>query len=635
MMIPIGIQLFAQSKSIYEEGKREHPDKMAIYLEHARSVEISLSNRDSLEIISEDFFDMLHLNQRSNVFAEDKVFSSHFVEIQDLEAKTLVPQKNKYNTLEVENFETRDARSDGVFFDDSKLISFYYPGITPGARSILKVRKRYRDPRFLTAYHFASFIPVEKSVLRITVDPAIKFSYKLFNTDEITIDFKEYRKGDKKVYTWTAENIKSFSSEKDAPDFNYFSPHIIYFIEEVSYEGKNKAVLSNLDDLYKMYAGFVDKINREDNRALRQLVDSLVAEEETEDEKVRKIFYWVQDNIKYIAFENGMRGFIPHDAAVVCEKRYGDCKDMASITQKMLQMAGIKSYLTWIGTRDLPYRYTELPTPQVDNHMITTYEKNGEFYFLDATSKYTAFGLPSSMIQGKEALIGVGKDEYLVKTVPIIEKEKNYANDSSFFKIAGDELVGGGKLSLDGYRKVFNSYKIIGLDKKAEKDFVVKLLKRGSNKFFVDHYEIINLHTKDKPLEIEYQYRLRDYFNEIDEEIYINLNLDKSFFNEMIDVEKRDLPKESEFRHQDSHKTFFQVPEHYKLTYLPDDVEYEDEKFGFKISYKHEGDLVVQTKTIYINYLLLGEEYFEKWNQAIKKLNQAYREVLILRKETR
>ena len=64
----------------------------------------------------------------------------------------------------------------------------------------------------------------------------------------------------------------------------------------------------------------------------------------TEPEKVARIYYWVQDHVRYIAFENGLRGFIPHDAGRVYASRYGDCKDMANLLHEMLRMAGVKSY---------------------------------------------------------------------------------------------------------------------------------------------------------------------------------------------------------------------------------------------------------------------------------------------------
>jgi hypothetical protein len=48
-----------------------------------------------------------------------------------------------------------------------------------------------------------------------------------------------------------------------------------------------------------------------------------------------------------------LRGFIPHDAGLVYARRRA-CWDMANLTNEMLHLAGVKPYLTWVGTRDLP-----------------------------------------------------------------------------------------------------------------------------------------------------------------------------------------------------------------------------------------------------------------------------------------
>lgn len=124
-----------------------------------------------------------------------------------------------------------------------------------------------------------------------------------------------------------------------------------------------------------------------------------------------------------MAFEDGLGGFIPREAKTICDRQYGDCKDMANITTTMLKMAGIPAYLTWIGTRSIPYRYAEVPCPMADNHMICTYMIDGTYYFLDATGKDTPLGTPTSMIQGKEAMIGLGAGKFEIITVPAVPAE--------------------------------------------------------------------------------------------------------------------------------------------------------------------------------------------------------------------
>ena len=43
-------------------------------------------------------------------------------------------------------------------------------------------------------------------------------------------------------------------------------------------------------------------------------VKELTATAKTDEEKIKNIYYWVQDNIRYIAFEDGIAGFKPDDS---------------------------------------------------------------------------------------------------------------------------------------------------------------------------------------------------------------------------------------------------------------------------------------------------------------------------------
>ncbi len=136
-----------------------------------------------------------------------------------------------------------------------------------------------------------------------------------------------------------------------------------------------------------------------------------------------------------MAFEQGMEGFIPRDASLVCARRFGDCKDMSSILKIMMQYAGIPSYFTWIGTRDLAYNFSDLPLPLVSNHMICTIKLNGKYIFLDGTDPNCVFGFPSWAIQDKEAMISINEKEYKILRVPIVEKSENTETDSTWLEL--------------------------------------------------------------------------------------------------------------------------------------------------------------------------------------------------------
>ena len=51
---------------------------------------------------------------------------------------------------------------------------------------------------------------------------------------------------------------------------------------------------------------------------------------------------------------------------------------------------------TWVGTRDRPYKYHEVPAPVVDNHMILSFKYKDQFYFIDGTSNTSPISEPTA-----------------------------------------------------------------------------------------------------------------------------------------------------------------------------------------------------------------------------------------------
>jgi len=387
-----------------------------------------------------------------------------------------------------------------------------------------------------------------------------------------------------------------------------------------------------LGGLYHYYNSLVNNINTKGDASISETVEKIISGASSEEEKVKRIFYWVQDNINYVAFEAGMQGLIPEQASLVFGKRYGDCKGMASLIHSMLKTAGVKSYLTWIGTRHIPYKYTDIPSQLVDNHMIVTYYNHGEPVFLDGTNNYLAFGLPSSMIQGKQALVGMDSIHYKIEEVPTVQSDQSVFNDSVAFTIRDNVIEGVGLLSLTGYEKNQRTYYLTGKDKLNYKERVLGIVEKGNNKFYLDTFSIENLNNREAPLKIGYQFKINDYFREIDGEAYINMNLSRPFLNATYDPDKRKIPVDNNYASLLRYVTVFEIPEGYQITLLPRDKSGSMEKLSFTIHYKVEGRTVTQVNEIRDNYLILQPSEFVKWNEVVESLNKAYRDILILKK---
>src|SRR6266478_4446180 len=85
-------------------------------------------------------------------------------------------------------------------------------------------------------------------------------------------------------------------------------------------------------------------VNRRDSSpAMKQKVGELTAHSPTASAKMRALADFMQKDIRYVAIELGIGGFQPHPAQETFSRRYGDCKDKATLLSSMLKEVGIDS----------------------------------------------------------------------------------------------------------------------------------------------------------------------------------------------------------------------------------------------------------------------------------------------------
>jgi len=326
--------------------------------------------------------------------------------------------------------------------------------VTKGAITDLKYKEVINEPHFLGLFRFGTFAPTQKAVLRIEFPKNVEIGYREFHTETIQIDFKKEETKNSNIYTWTTKNVVKFTSEDDAEAALYHLPHIILHIKNYTEKGKTIPILNNVADLYSWYASLAKQVDENDLKKVYEIAENIAKNYNTDREKAEAIYNWVQENITYVAFEDGLGGFIPRGAASVCKNRYGDCKDMANLLYVMLNRVGIPSFRTWIGTRDRPYLYDEVPTPMVDNHMITATVIDNDTIFIDGTDSYVNFGMPSSFTQTKEALIGISPEKFVLKKVPVQPSEKSKTSINTTITFESGAIKASEKRVMTGYEKV-------------------------------------------------------------------------------------------------------------------------------------------------------------------------------------
>lgn len=607
---------------------QDYSNEDYIFLKRHEHIKIGLSkqNFDIKKQVSEQ---AEYLTSKKLYFANEAMPFDSFTSIEDINAYTYIPDKD--SEVQVDYIETKREFDNGIFYSDQESKIFTFPAVTKGAITNLNYNEIIKDPHFLGLFRFGTFVPTKSSQLSIEFPTSVSIGYIDFNTSEIDVAFKQETINDITTYTWTANNVKGFQGEDDGESMLYHLPHIIVYVKSYEYQGKRYSVLNDVNDLYKWYASLVNQIDNNDLKKVYKIADDITKTLPTQKQKAEAIFNWVQDNINYVAFEDGLGGFIPRGAASVSDKRYGDCKDMANLLYEMLNHSGIEAYRTWIGTRDRPYTYSEVPTPMVDNHMITTAIIDGETFFMDGTDSYVPFGMPSAFTQTKEALLGIDDNTFKLMTVPIQKPEKSVTHVNTVIDIEDDMFKVSEKRLLTGYEKVdFITDYLYKKDTKSEEEFLNTTLALGNNKTNYKNIKRENFDNKNTALKLSYDLSIDNYVKKVGNKLFINLDIDRVLSKSKIDIQDKKYDKKIDHTYSKNYTTTLNIPEGYSASFIPETLTFENPNYGYTITYTQKDNSIIQTKNIFVNTLRIEKQDFESWNEFIKSLTKAYKKSIIL-----
>ncbi|MFL5742570.1 MAG: transglutaminase family protein, partial [Flavisolibacter sp.] len=388
-----------------------------------------------------------------------------------------------------------------------------------------------------------------------------------------------------------------------------------------SFEAKGESLqgFDKLADVYK-WNNRLYKMAGNNDEAIRTALSKIVTPNMNDLDKIKAIYYYVQDKIRYIAYEDGYSGYIPASAQDVLSNKYGDCKGMANLLTEMLKLAGYDAHFTWIGTRDIPYPQS-LPALCVNNHAITTLYYQGKEYFLDPTEKYVPFGENAYRIQGKEALVSNG-EKYDVKTVPSSTGSDHKVFTKADFSLKNDVLSGKVQVTLTGnerkdFHQVFHELPITGRD-----EYLNGYLEFGNDNVSASGIQASDLNNREIPVNISGTIDLSNSVQTISGDKYINLD----FFPKTLDRYMPDEKRVSgyDFGYVLSYEDEFTltVPAGSKFSDVPEKLELKYPGFEFTGAYTVQGNKIVLKKYLVLKNSVVSKKDFEDWTKFIRSIKE-------------
>lgn len=532
---------------------------------------------------------------------------------------TIYPSSSKY-------------KSAGFFYDDAMIKSFSLSFSRIGDKNKYIYYKKYKDVKYLTKIFFHTGYPIKKKTVEFVVPNWLEVEFLELNFEgyDIVREENKDKKGNK-VIRYTLNDIAPVNNENFSANFAISFPHILVLSKSYTYKEQTKNLFKTTDDLYSWYASLVKEIENK-SETLEKKVNQLTEGTTTEEEKIKNIYYWVQDNIRYIAFEDGIMGFKPASAQDVYSKKYGDCKGMANLMSEMLKIAGLDARLTWIGTRSIPYNYS-IPSLAVDNHMITTVYIKGEPYFLDATETGIAFGDYAHRIQGQDALIENG-ETYVIDTIPEFDANHNISLSNFQLELKENMLVGKGKEKLTGEEKTIFYRNFINTPLTERASSIADNIRNNDKNIIINNLTASDFEKREDSVILEYDISIQNQITELNNELYINTEFIKDFaWSKTKDNRINDLDFGRKMNIEKN--TYLNIPNTFKVDYVPQKLNIANDDFEFHLEYVYnqEKNQLKYIKKILIKSGLIKRKNIEPWNNAIKELNHFYNDQIILIKK--
>lgn len=594
-----------------------YPNTALVCLNSDEKTDIKIKN-NKLSIIKHNANELLIL--KSNLtFKSKRIRTDDFIKVSNVKATIKTFNGKKYKTKKISNIylKTEHDEYNGVFYDNGLYYIIDYSEVKDGDIVTISYDEEYVEPRFFGSFFAGDYMPVLKSTFTTSYPKnTVEFNSKEFNNQNLKFNKSEIQYKNNVILTYTFDSIKPIVDEEYDPSYRHKASYILMSIKQYKTKDSVVDVCGNLKNLYTWNYSHIKNTDINSDNSLKLLVDSLTNGISNDLVKTQKIYNWVQNNIAYLAYEDGLGGYVPREASLVYNRRFGDCKDMANLIVRLGKMANLPIYHTWIGTNSIQHQFTEFPSPSCANHMIATYVSKTDTIFLDATGKFYPFKTPTSMIQNKEALIGIDEKLFVIAKVPMMDAKINYEKDSISLTIIDENtLKGNGFFEIGGYGKI---NLINSLDKKSyelKKKYFNSYFEKGNNKFELDTF-VIEPYVSDAPLKIKYSFRIKDYITRTNNLTLLNLNFNKDYFDKIV-AKNRKYDLFFSYALTNILTVSLMIPDKYKIDFVPQNVSKSNNLVYYNVNYKKNQKEIIFNNTISIFNTYIDSKNFSEWDEII------------------
>jgi transglutaminase-like putative cysteine protease len=321
------------------------------------------------------------------------------------------------------------ASSGAPTFSDTKVKMVVFPQVEIGATLSLRYRLKQLKPflpRLFSAVVVVNrFLDTQASSVTLRAPERLKLH---FSSREMQGGEQKSGVRGRREWRWTYGDTKAILPEPGSLIPESFSPYVAFSTLETFPE---------LAEAYMIGAETAAKVTP----AVQKLADEVTTGITDKRAQADALYRWVSTQIRYVAIAMGTGGYVPHQADEVIAARYGDCKDKSTLLAALLHAKGIRAMPVLVHTGET-YKLPDSVLLSAFNHAVN-YLPDWDL-FVDSTSGFAPFGVLTSSVQNKQALLGGDKSlRSVVRTTPSGSDQRNSVVQRTIATVTADGSIAG------------------------------------------------------------------------------------------------------------------------------------------------------------------------------------------------
>jgi hypothetical protein len=544
----------------------------------------------------------------------------------------------------------KDAMETSLYgVEDSELVTdvrtklLQIPAADPGNIVGYEIDHEDRPYILQDEWIFQSSVPTREARYTLQLPPGWEYKAVWLNHPEV---FPAATGNNQ--WQWMISDVKAVEPEGEMPPWQSVAGQMIVSFLPAGGGGQKKG-FESWGEVGSWYLELT-RGRRDASPEIKQKVAALTASALAPLAKMQALARFLQQDIRYVAIELGIGGLQPHPAVEVFTKRYGDCKDKATLMSSMLKEIGVDSFYIVINTKRGAVTPATPPHLGGFNHVILAIQladgindsslvavmqhpKLGKILFFDPTDDLTPFGRLRGPLQANYGMLVMPEGGELTE-LPQLSPAMNAINRTAKLKLdANGTLQGEVKETRLGDPASYQRYALRAATKDADKIKPIEtLLAHSFATFQVTKATVTSLDSTNLPFEYNYTIVSQNYAKLAGNLLLVRPRVLGSKATDLLETkEPRRYPVEFDGPERDTDDFEITLPAGYEVEDLPPPVDAEYSFANYRSKAEANGGVLRYTRTLEVKEISVPLSKVEELKKLYRVIANDERNAAVLR----